>query len=71
MTENYEPHRIDIVLDNECNLSCIGCIRTKNKKESGIDYSKFINGIAEKCNKENYQKHFTGGLPFLYWDLLT
>lgn len=69
--EQFKPYRIDIVLDNECNLSCIGCIRTKNSKEDKIDQSKFINKIIRKENKEKYEIHFTGGEPFLKWNSLT
>ena len=71
MTKLYQPHRIDIVLDNECNLSCIGCIRTKNEKEGTIDYSNFVKLILENKSEKEYQIHFTGGEPFLDFPLLT
>jgi radical SAM protein with 4Fe4S-binding SPASM domain len=69
MTKLYQPHRIDIVLDNECNLSCIGCIRTKNEKT--IDYQNFVKSILENKSEKEYQIHFTGGEPFLDLSLLT
>ncbi|MBE9467944.1 MAG: radical SAM protein [Bacteroidetes bacterium] len=71
MTELYQPYRIDIVLDNECNLSCIGCIRTKNEKEKTIDYPNFVKSIIENKSEKEYQIHFTGGEPFLDFSLLT
>lgn len=71
MIELYQPNRIDIVLDNECNLSCIGCIRTKNEKAKTIDYPNFVKSILENESKKEYQIHFTGGEPFLDFLLLT
>lgn len=71
MTELYQPHRIDIVLDNDCNLSCLGCIRTKNEKNIKIDYSEYIKNILENGSEKEYQIHFTGGEPLLDWRLLT
>ncbi len=71
MTELYQPHRIDIVLDNECNLSCIGCIRTKNEKEKIIDYPNFVKSILENKSEKEYLIHFTGGEPFFNFSLLT
>lgn len=71
MIELYQPHRIDIVLDNECNLTCIGCIRTKNEKAKTIDYPNFVKSILKNESKKEYQIHFTGGEPFLDFSLLT
>jgi uncharacterized protein len=69
--DQYQPYRIDIVLDNDCNLNCIGCIRVKNKKENVLDYSKFIDRIIKQTKKEKYYIHFTGGEPFLQWDSIS
>lgn len=69
-SESFLPYRIDIVLDSECNLSCIGCIRILNKKCNNIDYCQFIKSIMLQENKESYELHFTGGEPFLKWNMI-
>lgn len=67
----YQPYRIDIVLDNDCNLDCKDCIRTKISEEKDIDHSRLIHRIIQNESSEKYQIHFTGGEPFLKWNSLT
>ena len=70
-SEQFNPYRIDIVLDNKCNLDCIGCIRIKKLEEKDIDHSRLIHRIIQNESSEKYQIHFTGGEPFLKWNSLT
>ena len=70
MNSIYNPYRIDIVLDEECNLSCTNCISKQKKTAPYYDYSSILDEIINNSNSSVSLIHFTGGEPFLKIDLL-